>query len=166
MICPVVDHHGETLQLACISHLRYLPGTETITPDRRHLTLEDPLDPMRSIQLARNVQRTVVQFLLSSFRLGLTLKLDSDVLDRTRQDRVGNPSESSGSEQFSHAQVLARSFVLGEISLGSSESSKLNRYACSDTEKRSQGSLIESTRTLIFENLDGDVEGSFVSPRW
>lgn len=132
-------------------------------------------------ELADAVDGAVVE---TASAVGLRLQTDTDVLDRSRENGVGQTGETTG-----HVVLAVRKSAIGVLLLvqllkaspGFVESTKLHTdlqgismgstsalilgtltYTGTDSDQRGQGTLVESQGTLVLEDLLGAVEGARV----
>lgn len=93
----------------------------------------------------------------------LRLQADTDVLDGAGEECVGKTGESTRGVVLRVAHGLARRRVLGlERATGIVVSAELDRDAGADSDKGSEGSLVEGGGAFFLEDLGGAVGGAGV----
>ncbi len=109
-------------------------------------------------ELAHAVQRPGVQ---TCGAVGLRLETDAHMLDRARNDRVGDARERAGRVVLPITQVLDGPGCVGrlEVPLRVAEGAELDRHARADAQERRQRALVEGQRALFRVDGGRGVEG-------
>lgn len=112
-------------------------------------------------ELLNTIEWSIIES-ASTMRLGL--QTNTDMLNRSRDNRVGDTSKSTGTIILCVRKlgVLTTGTVLVvylELAFGITEGTKLDRYTGSDTDEWCQSSFIECKWSLLGPDLACRIEG-------